>query len=166
MRFLRDNFIEMQYNWHDFTKKSLVNILKQWEHLILPANERGRVWRQSWSKADLADYMEENNVFVTARCSMSNAYNLEMGMRKWNELSNKAQKYEALGKLPILSRCEPHVVSQIFKDGLTCTICLEEVTLANFVVARCGHHYCDECFEQINECSLCKKMLYKGIETI
>ena len=156
----------MQYNWHDFTKKSLLTILKNWEHLVLPANERGRVWRQSWSKADLADYMEENNVFVTARCSMSNAYNLEMGMRKWNELSNKAQKYEALGKLPILSRCEPHVVSQIFKPGLTCTICLDEVTLANFVVARCGHHYCDECFEKINECSLCKRKLYKGIETI
>ena len=156
----------MQYNWHDFTKKSLVTILKNWERLVLPANERGRVWRQSWSKADLADYMEENNVFVTTRCSMSNAYNLEMGMRKWNELSNKAQKYEALGKLPTLSRCEPHVVSQIFKPGLTCTICLDEVTLANFVVARCGHYYCDECFEQINECSLCKSKLYKGIETI
>ena len=97
---------------------------------------------------------------------MTNAYNLEMGMRGWTELSNRVHKYEALGKLPILSRCEPHVVSQIFKDGLTCTICLEEVTLANFVVARCGHHYCDECFEQINECSMCKRKLYKGIETI
>ena len=94
---------------------------------------------------------------------MSNAYNLEMGMRGWIVLIRFIS--EALGKLPTLSRCEPHVVSQIFKPGLTCTICLEEVTLANFVVSRCGHHYCDVCFEQINECSLCKSKLYKGIET-
>ena len=156
----------MQYNWHDFTKKSLVTILKNWEHLVLPENERGKGWRLSLSKAELANYMTQNNVFIATTCSMSNAYNLEMGMREWTELSNRVHRYEALGKLPILSRCEPHVVSQIFKPGLTCTICLEEVTLANFVVARCGHHYCDECFDQINECSLCKRELYKGIETI
>ena len=156
----------MQYNWHDFTKKSLVTILKNWEYLVLPENERGKGWRLSLSKAELANYMTQNNVFIATTCSMSNAYNLEMGMRGWTELSNRVHKYEALGKLPILSRCEPHVVSQIFKPGLTCTICLDEVTLANFVVARCGHHYCDECFEQINECSMCKRKLYKGIETI
>ena len=156
----------MQYNWHDFTKKSLVTILKNWEHLVLPANERGKGWRLSWSKAELANYMTQNNVFIATTCSMSNAYNLEMGMREWTELSNRVHRYESLGKLPTISRCEPHVVSQIFKPGLTCTICLEEVTLANFVVSRCGHHYCDECFEQINECSMCKSKLYKGIETI
>lgn len=163
----------MTYQWEHFTHKSLLIIIKKWEKLILPQNERSKRWRYSWSKRELIEYMNKYNVFMPIGME-ANEYNLELSIDKWSTICEESQRLtqsndfltETLFKHKelSLSKCEPYVVEQIFKEGLTCSICLDDLNRNTIVITRCGHHYCNECFNKIEECSLCKVNLLKDVE--
>ncbi len=163
----------MQYNWDHFTHKSLLIILRNWEILVLPEAERCKHWRLSWTKQKFVKYMNDNKVFMPIAVK-ANQYNLELTMAKWQKVCGELDKLKESNDFLIktlfrhkdlsLSKCEPYVVEQIFKSGLTCSICLDNLERNTIVVSRCGHHYCNECFDKIEECSLCKKDFLKDVE--
>jgi len=39
----------------------------------------------------------------------------------------------------------------------SCPICKDDTNFENLVITCCGHKFCNQCFEQIDKCSLCRE---------
>jgi hypothetical protein len=56
-----------------------------------------------------------------------------------------------------------HLVSEIetlhkeLKKNITCPICLTEIETRQLKISYCGHKYCNDCFQKIDKCAVCKK---------
>ena len=174
-----------QYDWNDFTKKSLISIIINWETLILP-RENQKKWCRSWGKSKLANYMTENNVFIVATSLESNTYNLELGVSEWESHVARLKKAEEtsdilyrgmkdiINRQGSLSQCPSNISIHVLENQInnpahpnpTCCICLDELNSDNFILSSCGHNYCKDDFNKINQCSICRVDLCKAIESI
>ena len=161
------------YNWKDFTKSSLISIIKKWEHLVLPPNERGRYWAPSWGKQKLVNWMNGRRIFMAVAVE-SNGYNLELGMKTWGSLTKESQELRDSNAFLVktllrqkelsFSRCGNNIAEMVYNSELTCTICLDQISKEKYVLSKCGHHYCEDCFAMIDTCSVCRTDLCKDVK--
>ena len=60
-----------------------------------------------------------------------------------------------------------HIVEEIEKmtaelrKQIECPICLEIIEVGHLKMTGCGHKYCEECYNKIDECAICRKKIYK-----
>ena len=64
------------YDWNDFSKKSLIAILTNWDNEMVNSYHPKGDWRPTWKKGDLIHYMNENRVFIPGSHALPNPGNL------------------------------------------------------------------------------------------
>ena len=178
-----------QSYWQSFTKASMLHMLDDLDSLQLSANPSYQIGhvrrqnldvitsfctchkcRQKWSKAKLVDYMVEKQIkpiptsevpgVAVHQTIFLRAASMILRLISSGQLSdvNQAQAYRVT--TDPFPKCSKHVADQIFKEGLTCSVCLDEISQERFTVSYCGHSYCKECFDKVKRitksCALCK----------
>ena len=62
-----------------------------------------------------------------------------------------------------------HLVNEIYqmneklKKEINCPICLNTIDNKEYKlkITGCGHKYCEDCFNKIDTCAVCRKKIYK-----
>lgn len=47
------------------------------------------------------------------------------------------------------------------KKDIVCPICFDVIEKGNLKITGCGHKYCNECFDKIETCAVCRKKIRK-----
>ena len=61
----------------------------------------------------------------------------------------------------------PHLVEGIkelynlIKKEIECPICMDVINNDTLKITSCGHKYCNGCYDKIDNCSLCRKKIFK-----
>lgn len=99
------------------------------------------------------------------RVAWANYYRIEEDFYDLSTFS-----YSCISKLTKeLSRCElpKHIVEEIIelngklKNALECPICFKQLNKDNVKFTVCGHQHCKDCYEKIDNCSICRKKIWK-----
>jgi hypothetical protein len=49
----------------------------------------------------------------------------------------------------------------LLKKEIECPICMEIIENSTLKITNCGHKYCNACYDRIEECSICRKKIFK-----
>ena len=167
-----------QSYWQSFTKASMLHMLHDLDLLQLSANPSYQIehvrrqhlavitsfctchkCRQKWSKAKLVDYMVEKQIkpiptsevpgVAVHQTRFLRTASVLLRLISSGQLSVANQPQAHRATTDPFPKCSKHVADQIFKEGLTCSVCLDEITHERFTVSYCGHYYCKECFDKV-----------------
>ena len=59
--------------------------------------------------------------------------------------------------LPIHIINEIEEKTQLLKKKIECPICMDVIDIGGLQISFCGHKYCKECFEKLDQCAICRK---------
>lgn len=48
------------------------------------------------------------------------------------------------------------------KKEIECPICLNRLSRETLAITTCGHKYCKECFERLEQCAICRRKLKRS----
>lgn len=104
--------------------------------------------------------MENNNNKKAVAYAWSRYYNeVDRNMdlhRKYCEIVNGFNN-----ELPTHLIEEMKELYNLLKKEIECPICLEVINNDTLKITNCGHKYCMNCYDRIQECSICRKKIFK-----
>ena len=77
------------------------------------------------------------------------------------------QQYNTIQPILGLDILPNHLVNEIenmmkeLKKKLECPICFEIIDEGKLKITGCGHKFCENCFNQINKCAICRRNIRK-----
>ena len=103
-------------------------------------------------------YSKRQTAFAWAKYYEQVNYQHNMNLTMYNSHNNMVNGAEEL---------PTHLVSEIekmiseLKKEIECPICMDIIGEGKLKITGCGHKYCDECFDKIDECAICRRKINK-----